>query len=544
MSGSFAYAIAMFHSAKKLFGLWFLLLGTACIAPAATMLFDFEDAAELKALHDEHKSTLGPGKTVDRAEHFASSGKYALRFATPGWKKGMPQWPAFDADLSLTNWTGYDRLYVDVFNASASPQRFSIFFADTTIPLRKGYSHQVHLPPFSYAPVVVPLAKLTEKKIKLAAMRALHIFTAEPPGDMTLYMDRIMLLKKGEPLPELPASFLRDFAAVQAPKLAALNEDLARVRTHLQQQMTAVPALKNWADHALQPLGKRVGDFKAAIARADASVLDADRSVVSLSGELEHLESLATFRAGFEAVRSTAQIHPAQPDLAVGFATSMEKILPLGLTFNAALTNRVTLSLARNEKESFQVLVTPFGGPVRQVQVRIGDLQGENGQRLVSSNLHAAVMGYVETKSVPPYGSAHVGWWPDPILDFQSTTDIAEGDLQSFWVRVNAPASQAPGVYRGRLEVLTDGKTAFAFDLEVQVYPFRLPDRSPLPMAITFAPEDSPVTDNNQEQKAWRQSPEYPVKAWKPNKLQWADFLAQYYFDFVKINVAFAQKIA
>ena len=137
-----------------------------------------------------------------------------------------------------------------------------------------------------------------------------------------------------------------------------------------------------------------------------------------------------------------------------------------------------------------------------------------------------------------------MGWWPDPILDFQSTTDIAEGDLQSFWVRVNAPASQAPGVYRGRLEVLTDGKTAFAFDLEVQVYPFRLPDRSPLPMAITFAPEDSPVTDNNQEQKAWRQSPEYPVKAWKPNKLQWADFLAQYYFDFVKINVAFAQKIA
>ena len=55
-----------------------------------------------------------------------------------------------------------------------------------------------------------------------------------------------------------------------------------------------------------------------------------------------------------------------------------------------------------------------------------------------------------------------VGWWPDPILDFQHSADIAKGDCQAFWVRVRAPQDQPPGLYRGKLTVDLAGEPALA----------------------------------------------------------------------------------
>ena len=138
----------------------------------------------------------------------------------------------------------------------------------------------------------------------------------------------------------------------------------------------------------------------------------------------------------------------------------------------------------------------------------------------------------METKSVPPYGSSHVGWWPDVILDFMDKTDIQAGDAQSFWVRFRAPKDQAPGVYQGKLEVLSAGKAAYAFDLRVEVYPFTLPDRSPLDLAITFSPGDHPSPETQAQQAEWRKSADYPIHAWQQHRLEWADFLADYYITY------------
>ncbi len=226
------------------------------------------------------------------------------------------------------------------------------------------------------------------------------------------------------------------------------------------------------------------------------------------------------------------QAASARDDIVVGTATSMEKILPRAGAPEVQPAREVALSLARNEKESFQVLVLPREQPLTGVHVQVSDLHAEDGTTFGATNIAAVPVGYVETKAVPPYGSSQVGWWPDPILDFLQAVDIAAGDLQAFWVRVRAPRDQQPGTYAGTLDVLAGEAPIATLQLVIRVYPFAVPVRTPLPLAVTFAPHDHPTDQSRQEQAEWRQSPDYPINAWRQQRLAWGDFLADYYLTY------------
>ena len=157
---------------------------------------------------------------------------------------------------------------------------------------------------------------------------------------------------------------------------------------------------------------------------------------------------------GADRAGSVARFQKAFDDLgfedtamAVGFATSMEKILPRDMPFTLTAARGIELSLARNERESFQVAVMPRRGGLKKVAVAAGDLKSASGAVLPAGNIDCDVVGYVETKRRPPYKVSYVGWWPDPILDFLGPVDIAEGDVQTFWIRVRASKAQEPGIY-------------------------------------------------------------------------------------------------
>ena len=150
----------------------------------------------------------------------------------------------------------------------------------------------------------------------------------------------------------------------------------------------------------------------------------------------------ASLRAGF-----------AESPMLIGTATAMEQIMPRDAPFTLTPARTVALSLARNEKESVQIGVLSADSALRQVCVTASALKGPRGAVLPASQIDCHVTGYVQTKRKPPYAVTHIGWWPDPILDFLGPVDIALGDVQSFWIRVRAPRNQAPGDYRGTLTV-------------------------------------------------------------------------------------------
>jgi hypothetical protein len=216
----------------------------------------------------------------------------------------------------------------------------------------------------------------------------------------------------------------------------------------------------------------------------------------------------------------------------VGVATSMEKLLPREAVFGLTVARKIEVSLARNEKESLQIAVLPAAGSLRKVAVKAGDLQAAGGAVFPHGDIDCDVVGYVRTKGRPPYGTSHVGWWPDPILSGRGPVDIAAGDLQAFWVRIRAAKDQPAGLYRGPLTVAAEGVAPLSLELAVRVRSFTLPDRSPLPLAITFWPEDNPIPQTEKQQAEWRKADDYPVNAWKKHKLRWADFLADYYITY------------
>lgn len=230
--------------------------------------------------------------------------------------------------------------------------------------------------------------------------------------------------------------------------------------------------------------------------------------------------------------KACADLGRPATNLLVGLATSMEKLLPREMPFDLEPARDLEVSLARNEKESFQIAVLPVTAPLKQVAVSVSDLKSAAGTVFPRTQVRCDVVGYVETKARPPYGTSHIGWWPDPILDFLGPVDVAAGDLQCFWIRVRASKDQPPGIYRGTLTVSAQEVAAQTFPLTVRVRSFAVPTHSPLPVAITFAPHDYPADEKQPLTGEWRNAPEYPVRAWQKHKLAWAEMLADYYINY------------
>ncbi len=508
-----------------------LLAGSRSLT-AAGILFDFEDPSELRAWHDEGRTTLGPGKSVEITNGFASSGKYALRFATPKWKTGMPQWPAFECDPPLTNWSEFDRLVLDVTNPGDQPQTLSFFITDSKVATREGLAQTARVPARTFQPITIHLSGLRERGVNPADIRRIHFFTTEPVGDLDLRIDRIRLLHAGEEDASLPLAFLREIGALRLAEAVALKQSLDEATARMTTQVRALPESKAWLSQELTALDTRVALLDQDLRAGADPVLQAEEEITSIKGQMARLDSLLEWRKRFEPLRKKLQHHAAGKDLVIGFATAMEKIAPRTRPVPAQVTNSMELSLARNERESFQVLAWAGAGMVRQVTVKAGDLATTKGRALAATNITTSLMGYVQTTTTPPYGTAYTGWWPDPILDYTNTTDIAAGDVQSFWIRVRVPEDQPPGIYKGRLQVLVEGREAFAFKLSVRVFDFTLPRVSPLPLAVTFSPEENALPETREVQAQWRKSPDYPLNAWKRHRARWAEFLSEYYLTY------------
>ncbi len=495
---------------------------------AGTTLYDFETDEEVLSWHDEVRPSQRLSFPTTREPRYATSGQYAMCFRSPAWRPGMPEWPACEGKPVISDWSGFDRLVFDVTNPTAFPQRLFVYIADEGRATRDGLLVRCDLAPFGYQAVVVPLADLAARGCAVDKIRVMHWFTERPAGDMEVYVDRLILLREGEEPPPVPSSFLKEYAALQADHVAAMRQALSAAEQRVLRLAEMAPTALDWAQGRLSELSQQVDVFARAVTDGSPEILKGNDLNMRVQSSIEQLEALSALRADFERVRQAVAVEPTRrTDIVVGFASSMEKVLPRGVTPPLRVSRRASLSLARYEKEAFQVIVLPCEKEAAQVQVKAEDLTAPDGTVFAASNIKAAPVGYVETKAVPPYGSPHVGWWPDPILDFMSSADVAAGDAQSFWVRVTAPQDQPPGRYRGELAVMEGGKRLYSFDLSLEVYPFAVPKRSPLPMAVTFAP----MFYEPDGQGGWREGA-YRNTSWQKHKPQWGDFLADYYLNY------------
>jgi hypothetical protein len=350
---------------------------------------------------------------------------------------------------------------------------------------------------------------------------------------MDVYIDRVFLLKKDEMLPELSDDFKAEVAelCLSRKEFKAYDVSVAAIDQYLKNdKMDTV--LRSWIKYAKLKLEIEYNDVVRQI-RLAAINDSLDSRIRDLAFESERIVSLIRFFTSYSCVVKERPDRNEWADSGVAVASSMVKVMPRVVAPEIYPAKKVSLQLARNEKESFQVAVVPFSEKLTDVQVEVGELKSKSGEIFPSDKVSCDVVGYVKTTlPVDPrvtYGP-HVGWWPDPILSFMKKTDVAKGDVQSFWIRMAAPKDIAPGEYVGQVSVLSSAKkTPYIFDLSVNVFDFELPDISPLPLSISFRENQLKLlaasAEENYSEELWG-------KKWQKLKFVWADFLADYYITY------------
>jgi hypothetical protein len=505
---------------------WWMLL-VALIVPFASsgamagdqkgkvLLFDFESPADLAAW------TLNMPKQdrLTLSTKYVTHGRYSVVWHTPKWLPGMEQWPIWQTTPKVTDWRGYDRLLIDFTNPTDTTalMRFKAVDAKTAKTASGEWPGQsVSVPPRSSYRAILNLDSWMGNVIDRSDITVFLFYTARAPGNYEIHVDNITLLAPGVQPPPLPRRYIQEVAnlRVKSAALPTARKSLAQVEAAMKENRP--PVIQNWANHEYGKLQATLASDRKELESSSLTIARIDEladDVTTISQRAERLISL---------LKLADQIGPdaGKSGYLVGTAPATEKVLPRDMPVVSEGNHQVRIGVARNEHESFQVTVVPLENPLKQARVEVSDLTDSSGKVLKASSLDVRVVGYVKTER-PEYDVSYVGWWPDPLLDFLKTVDVAPGDAQSFWIRLRAPKNQPAGVYHGKVRVEADGAPPTTIDLTVQVYDFQLPDVSPLPLAMA------------QGDEAFFKK--YSTQSWEQFKFKYADFLSDYYMTYDNI---------
>jgi hypothetical protein len=496
-------------------------------AEAARVLHDFERPEDLAAL-DIRGDSMQPLKdyiSLDGA--YASSRENALRIQIPAWEQGMRNalWMHFVLPRGEGEMGRYDRLVIDATNPTEADLPWLTAFQGPGVPVRY---HNV-LPARSFRRFVIHLRTLTGNASAEGFSRAELVFW-RPKNAVDVHVDRILLLEPGEPVPPADPATLAPqremmagaYAGV-APRIEALE---ARTRMVSKIAPGVVPYAEAW-----------IADLREGFVQLQEPIL--------LERKMARLEGILRLSVDAAALPRPAQLDGERSYTLFAVAPASVKVFPRDMPVPAEATDAVRLDLARGEFESAQFVVLPLGGGLNHVKVTVSELASPGGVALPTENIGVSVVGHVLVGQQGHFrGPDHYhGWYPDPILDFMDSCDIPRGDSQAFWLRVKAPRDQAPGSYRGRLAVRVGGTEAWSCPVEVRVRNFTVPVRPAVPTIVTFWPmslfgdrpnHNMPVY--NEEGIATNYAPDHPVNLWKPRKLEWADFLADYGITYTALS--------
>ena len=165
---------------------------------------------------------------------------------------------------------------------------------------------------------------------------------------------------------------------------------------------------------------------------------------------------------------------------------SLEKVFANDRVETTGEDPAVRLSLARNEYESFQVVVRPpEGHDLFNVYAQTGDLVNRaGGSVLAASNLKLSNVDNCPVP-MPSYFEGPTGLWPDALPPFKPFK--AKGETCTpVWCTLYAPKDTPAGLYSGELTLTSIGLDAVHIPIEVTVYDFALPDTPALQTDFGF----------------------------------------------------------
>ncbi|NQU43897.1 DUF4091 domain-containing protein, partial [bacterium] len=198
----------------------------------------------------------------------------------------------------------------------------------------------------------------------------------------------------------------------------------------------------------------------------------------------------------------------------LALADSLAKFPRSGLFPDVPLSRSVNLDAARDEAESFQILIEAAENDLRAVRIEPESLRGPDGATL---RVRCHPIGYVETVS-PNYGVDYVGWWPDILLP-PAPFDVRAREFQPVWCTAEVPADAPAGVYEGTIR-LHAGEDTVQIPVSVRVRDFRLP--RPGTLACPFGVYASTLSGWYSNTSDYRKT--LPIEDFA----RWCEFLGRY----------------
>ena len=127
----------------------------------------------------------------------------------------------------------------------------------------------------------------------------------------------------------------------------------------------------------------------------------------------------------------------------------------------------LSISLARDESESFQVVIIPQAEKLEKVKIDINHDALPAGMTIKWYKI-----GYVKTGN-PSYAVRHTGLWPDPLFTVK-TFSVEKNQVQPIWFTVTTLPETKPGTYTVKLDI-SSGNSHRSVTIFIHVRNFVLP---------------------------------------------------------------------
>ncbi len=148
------------------------------------------------------------------------------------------------------------------------------------------------------------------------------------------------------------------------------------------------------------------------------------------------------------------------------------------------------ISLARRERESFQVALRNNGTEMCSAQILLSELKNKK----TGVSFPKDVISIYEEKYhhvvIPSYYEGPTGYWPDSLKP-STALKVPTQTTSSFWLTLYAPESLPPGEYEGTLELQGSHFDPIEIELNIRVFEFALPDAPTLKTEFGFSWENA-----------------------------------------------------
>ncbi|MBM3214170.1 DUF4091 domain-containing protein [Candidatus Poribacteria bacterium] len=150
-----------------------------------------------------------------------------------------------------------------------------------------------------------------------------------------------------------------------------------------------------------------------------------------------------------------------------------------------AVAEAATISAARHEYESFQIVIRPKRH-LRRLRVTASGLKSSGSAEIASRHVSVARVLYVPVTK-PTDNTGSVGAWPDPIASIQEPFDLTAGVNVPIWVTVYIPSDATPGDYSGAISLDAEDWSS-EVPYRLHVWDFALPRETHVQTAFGFSP--------------------------------------------------------